>query len=179
MAGDVILQPEEILVGLGDAAAVFAGFSGIVAVLGARSVTELSPLSRFRFSNLLVISVSTCLLAFAPLVLGAFSLASSLIWAWSSATLALFALLFLIAANTRQRRVRAAEVAAGRAAGRTWMAVFSICVLVGVCLSQCVNAIAWPLSRGAALYVAGLFGLLILSGLQFILLALDSTPVEK
>jgi len=169
------MQPEDILTGLGDTAAVFAGFSGIVAALGARSVTELPPVSRFRFSNLLVISVSTCLLAFAPLVLGAFSLASSLIWAWSSAALALFALLFLIVRNTTRRRIRAAQVTSGR----PWMAVFSISVLVSVGVTQCANTIGWPLSRGAALYVAGLFGLLILSGLQFILLALDSAPVEE
>jgi hypothetical protein len=168
------MQPEDILAGLGETAAVFAGFSGIVVALGARSVTELSPVSRFRFANLLVISVSTSLLAFAPLVLGAFSLASSLIWAWSSATLGLFALLFLIARSAMARRIRAAQITMGR----SWMAVLSVCILASICVAQCLNTIGWPLDRGAALYVTGLFGLLILSGLQFILLALDSTPAE-
>jgi hypothetical protein len=169
------MQPEDILTSLAETAAVFAGFSGIVVALGARSVTELSPVSRFRFANLLVISVSTSLLAFAPLVLGAFSLASSLIWAWSSATLALFALLFLIARSAMARRIRAAQITLGR----SWMAALMICVLAGICVTQCANTIGWPLNRGAALYVAGLFGLLIVSGLQFILLALDSTPAEE
>lgn len=171
------MQPEDILTGVGETAAAFAGFSGIVAALGARSVIELPPVSRFRFSNLLVVSVSTCLLSFAPLVLGAFLLASpSSIWAWSSSALAIFALLFPIAAEIRRRRISNAQVTARR--GRRWMAVLSICVLLSICVSKCANAVGWPLERGAALYVAGLFGLLTLSGVQFILLALDSTPIE-
>jgi len=169
------MQPEYILTNFGEISAIFAGFSGIVEALGARSVSELPLTSRFRFANLLVNSVSTCLLAFVPLVLGTFSMASSLVWAWSSATLAAFALLFLMARAAMARRVRVAQVTLGR----RWMTVLYRWGLASICVTQCVNIIGWPLNRSPALYVTGLFGLLILSGLQFLLLALDSTPAEE
>jgi hypothetical protein len=59
------------------------------------------------------------------------------------------------------------------------MAVLSVSVLVGVVGMQSANIIGWPLDRGAALYVAGIFGLVILSGFHFILLALDSTAEAR
>lgn len=169
------MQPEDALVALGQTGAVFAGFSGIVAVLGIRSVTELGPLERFRFSNLLVISVAACLLAFAPLVLDQFDLDSSSSWAYSSAAMALFALIFLMSRSRAARRMRALQPRWGQ----PWMAVLSVAVLAGLVVSQSANAMGWVLERSAAVYVSGIFALLVLSGLQFVLLALDATPGRR
>jgi hypothetical protein len=169
------MQPEDLLVGLGETAAVFAGFGGIVAALGSHSVTELAPLERFRFENLLVISVFTCLLAFAPVVLGEFTEASSSVWAWSSAALALFALSFQISRARASYRIRALRARWGR----PWMAALSVSVLAVIFVSQCANAIGWHADRSAQVYVGGIFGLLVLSGVQFVLLALDAKPSRR
>jgi hypothetical protein len=169
------VAPEELLVGLGETAAVFAGFSSIVVALGVRSVAELRPIDRFRFSNLLVISVFACLLAFVPIVLAGFALPVESTWVLASLSLALFSIGFLAWASIAARRVRKQQTSRGR----SWMAALSVGVLMGILVAQCANALDWPFSRGAHIYVAGVFGLVILSGLQFILLALDSTPGRR
>jgi hypothetical protein len=169
------MQPEDILVALGETGAVFAGFGGIVAALGARSVTELPPIDRFRFSNLLVISVSACLLAFLPIVLEEVVEDPSTMWNISTATLALFALIFLLKSAGGARRIGALR---GQR-GRLWMAVLSVSVLAAIFVIQSASLIGWPRGHDSAVYVAGIFGLLILSGLQFILLALDATPGNR
>lgn len=169
------MHPEDVLVALGETAAVFAGFSGIIAVLGIRSVNELGPLERFRFSNLLVIAVAACLLALAPLVLDQFALATSSVWACSSAAMALFALIFLMSRSYAYRRMRTLQTKWDR----PWMAVLSVAVLAGLVISQAANAMGWVLERSAAVYVSGVLALLVLSGLQFILLALDATAARR
>jgi len=166
------VTPEELLVGLGETAAVFAGFSSIVAALGVRSVAELRPIDRFRFSNLLVVSVFAFMLAFAPVVLTGFAFPVESTWALSSLSLALFSMSFLVWVSIAARRVRKQQTSVGR----SWMAALSIAVLIGLLVAQCANALNWPFDRSAHVYVAGIFGLVVLSGLQFILLALDSTP---
>jgi hypothetical protein len=169
------VTPEDLLVGLGETAAVFAGFSSIVAALGVRSVAELRPIDRFRFSNLLVVSVSACLMAFLPLVLGGFAFTPASTWALASLSLALFSVCFLAWASVAARRVRKQRTPGGQ----SWMAALSVGVLAATVVAQCANALSWPFDRSAYIYVAGIFALVILSGLQFILLALDSTPGRR
>ena len=57
-----------ILLGFAGVGATFTGFSGVVAVFGRRVHGEWFPEDRFRLTNLMVTSLSACLLSFAPLV---------------------------------------------------------------------------------------------------------------
>ena len=57
--------------------------------------------------------------------------------------------------------------------GTCWVGVLS-----GVCLLQLANVVEWPWSRSGAAYVAGVFGLLLVSGLQFISLALPGNAKD-
>jgi hypothetical protein len=162
------VQPEDVLTTLGEVAAAFAGFSGVVAALGVKSLAELPAHNRFRFANLLVVSVGAALFAFLPVVLEQFPIRSSGVWASSSALLALFAGTLLFA----RWRVALRLGPLNRGSLNLWMVTCWIGVLSAVCLLQLANVVEWPSLRSGAAYVAGVFGLLLLSGLQFISLAL-------
>ena len=169
------MLPEDALIALGEVAAAFAGFSGVVGALGARSVPELSSAARFRFTNLLVVSVAAALFAFVPVVLSQFTATSQVIWGWSSASLCLFAGTLFFVRWPEGRRLGRAQPGSLR----TWVAFCWMLVLALVTAAQLSNLAAWPTARGGALYVAGVFGLLALSGLQFISLALPGELAEQ
>jgi hypothetical protein len=164
------VPPEDALSTLGEVAAAFAGFSGVVSALGVKSLAELPALHRFRFANLLVVSVGATLFAFLPVVLDQFPIGASAVWASSSALLAAFAGILLFARWRAGLRLGSLT----RGPGNLWMVTCWIGVLSAVCLLQLANVVEWPWSRSGAAYVAGVFGLLLVSGLQFISLALPS-----
>jgi hypothetical protein len=110
------------------------------------------------------------LLAFLPIVLEQFPIGSSAVWASSSAFLAVFAGALLFGRWRAGLRLGPLN----RGPLNLWMVTCWIGVLSAVCLLQLANVIEWPWSRSGAAYVAGVFGLLLLSGLQFISLALPS-----
>jgi hypothetical protein len=162
------VHPNDALLALGEVAAAFAGFSGVVAALGVKSLASMPALHRFRFANLLMISVGAALFAFLPVVLDQFSVDPGTVWASSSLFLALFAGSLLV---TRWRAgLRLGPLTSGPL--NLWMALCWIVSLSAVLLLQVANLAEWPWSRAGAPYVAGVFGLLFLSGLQFISLAL-------
>jgi hypothetical protein len=169
---EVTIQAEDALVGIGEVAAAFAGFSGVVAALGARSVAEWTPAFRFRFTNLLISSVGSALFAFVPIVLGLFPISTSAVWVWSSISLGSFSLIFLASAGRRGLRVIAIEPEGLSA----WAGVVSGAAMALAAIFQLGNLAAWPIETGAPPFVAGILALMVLSGIQFILLALDSGP---
>jgi hypothetical protein len=162
------MHPQEILTTLAEVAAAFAGFSGVVAALGVKSLSELSEFHRFRFVNLLVVSVGAALFAFLPVVLEQFPLSSSAVWTSSSALLAVFAGALLL--GRWRTGLRLGPMIGGPL--NLWMAICWISALSAVCLLQISNILQWPGTPSGSVYVAGIFGLLLLSGLQFISLAL-------
>ncbi|MGD8282145.1 MAG: hypothetical protein PVF69_13370, partial [Gemmatimonadota bacterium] len=168
------IHPEEVLLGLGEVAAAFAGFSGVVAALGSRSVYDLPEATRFRFANLLIASVAAALFAFIPIVIGQFPFSSSIVWATSSSLLGIFCLVFLVVRWRTGGRIPVGQ----NGALRMWMAMLFGSVLVAVSLLQAANAAGWPFDRSGGPYAVGVLGLLALSGFQFILLALASVPGE-
>jgi len=159
------VHPQDVLTSLGEVAAAFAGFSGVVSALGARSITDLPTPHRFRFANLLVVSVGAAIFAFLPAVLEQFATGSSAVWALSSALLALFTGVLLFARWRAGLRLTKGSL-------NRWMATSWVGVLSAVSLLQLAALTGWPSARSGAAYVAGVFGLLLLSGLQFISLAL-------
>jgi hypothetical protein len=162
-----VIHPYDTLVALAEVAAAFAGFSGVVAAFGHRSPADWSAAARFRFENLLTVSVAASLLAFLPVVLAHFSIPAAVVWAWSGAALALFCVSFLIQTFRRGRRIASEELS-------WWMALIWMGGMIGVALAQMANLAIPVESRGAGPYVAGILVLLAISGLQFILLALSS-----
>jgi len=164
----------EALISLGQVGAAFAGFSGIVAALGARSVSNLHAATRFRLRNLLVMSVGASLFAFVPIVLGVADLESSTIWALSSVLFGTFTLWHLGFNLGAYRRIRVQSSSSLRPS----MAVLSFSIHALISSALFANALGWPFGRSGLPYVCSVFGLLVLSGVQFILLALDSATNE-
>jgi hypothetical protein len=155
---------------LGEVAATVAGFSGIVAVLGVRSVDSLAAVARFRLVNLLVISLSAVFFSFLPVVLDQFTLAPAALWCVSSASLAVvWVTLFLILG----RQVRRLSFGGPRAP-RRWMASVFFVVAVLAFGSQAANLVGLRGSPSGALYCVGVLALLVVAGLQFILLVLET-----
>lgn len=166
------MTAEEALISLGQIAAAFAGFSGIVTALGARSVSDLHAATRFRFSNLLVMTVGASLFAFVPIVLGVANVESSATWGLSSGLFGIFTLGHMAFNRGAHRRIRARNPTLLR----PWMAIFSVIILAPISLALFANALGWPFGRSGLPYVSSIFGVLVLSGVQFILLALDTAP---
>lgn len=169
------IQAEDILVALGEVAAAFAGFSGVVAALGFRSMSELPAVARFRFENLLVFSVAAALLAFLPVALGQFPISEAAVWSFSSASLGVLPVVFLAVRLPRFRRIGTADPESLS----SWMAWLTLLTFVVVSGLQATNVLGWPAARGGGPYVAGILALLFLSGLQFILLALRSASPAR
>jgi hypothetical protein len=164
---EAILDPHETLIALGEVAAAFAGFSGVVAAFGHRTPTEWSEAARFRFENLLTVSVAASILAFLPVVLTQFSISAARAWAGSSAALGLFCGTFLLQTYGRGRRINKRQL-------KRWRAIIWMSGMAGVAIAQLANLLVSGESRGGAPYVAGILVLLAISGLQFIFLALSS-----
>jgi hypothetical protein len=169
------MNPNDTLSALAEVAAAFAGFSGVVAALGVNSLSELSALHRFRFANLLVVSVGAALFAFLPVVLAQFPLSAGAVWISSSALLAVFSLALLIVRWRAGRRL--GPILGGPL--NLWMALCWIGALSAVASFQLVNLLQGSGPPGGSLYVAGVFGLLLLSGLQFISLALPARAEDS
>jgi hypothetical protein len=169
------MHAEDVLFTLAQIGAAFAGFGGIVAALGARSIGELSIATRFRFRNLLIVSIGASLFALVPAMLEVAGARASLVWSLSSAVLGVCTLGNLLAARHGARRV----FSLNPRLLRPWMAVLSTSVQTAICIAQAANVLGWPFGSGGTPYVSSIFALLVLAGIQFVLLALDSTPSDS
>jgi hypothetical protein len=167
---------EDLLVSLGEVAAAFAGFSGVVGALGARSVSDLSVFTRFRFANMLITSVGAALFAFLPVVLAQFPMIAPAAWVGSSVALGSFSGLFFLLRLRAGRRAGSMDPGAVRRLFAViWMIVLLLVLVtqvLGLTLGSGPDGLVQPA------YALGVFGLLALSGLQFITLALPRTPAE-
>ncbi|MGH0029316.1 MAG: hypothetical protein ACQGVC_05970 [Myxococcota bacterium] len=159
------MAPEEVLVALGEVAAAFAGFTGVVGALGARSLSDLPSFVRFRFANLLIVSVAATLFAFLPVLLAQVDALGRAAWSGSSVSLGVFAVLFFYVRLREGLRLDRRSI-------RPRLALVWMLLLLAVAASQLVGVVAVPAEGAGALYASGVFGLLVLSALQFVSLAL-------
>lgn len=166
------MNPDDTLLALAEVAAAFAGFSGIVAALGHRTPSEWSPAARFRFQNLLTVTVAASLLAFLPVALGHLALSPAAVWTGSGLALALFCTVCLADAFRR-----GAKVGTGGPGLRRWMAVVWVSGMAGAAIAPLIGLVV-PGAGGGGPYIAGILLLLAISGLQFVLLALRSVTED-
>jgi len=162
------MQPFEALLVLAEITTAFAGFSGVIAALG--KDWDWDDKARFRFQNLLAISLCTILLCLLPIALNFYALSQWYIWTISSVAMALFAFGFFIFRAPIARRLISTDPddRAGNAVGRTFLITLSATVvLLGLGATSVVNQVA--------AYVSGLVAYLVLSGLQFVLLVTRAT----
>jgi hypothetical protein len=156
------------LLGFAGVGATFAGFSGVVAVFGRRAHGEWLPEDLFRLRNLMFMSLSVCLLAFAPLVLMAWHLSAALMWALASLLLGLGSIVYLLVARPVSQRLRRDRPGLMP----TWASATFIVALSVAALLQLLNVVGLFFDRGAGPYLAGLLALLCIAALQFAFLVM-------
>ena len=139
-----------------------------MAVLGTRSVDSLAPVARFRLFNLLVVSLSAVFFAFLPAVLEQFTENSAVVWPVSGACLALFWVAFVI------QRARMVPLLSGDGGMRRWMAGLFFIVAVLTVSGLAADAFGVLGSPVGATYCAAILGLVVLAGLQFVLLVVET-----
>ena len=120
------------------------------------------------------VAVAASLFAFLPIALSHFALSDSTVWAWASAALGLFSVSFLTLLVRRAITIIRGELEQPN----RWMGLAWVIGMGGVALGQLANIATMPTPRASALYVSGILVLLVLSGLQFVLLALRSVSPD-
>jgi hypothetical protein len=157
-----------ILLGFAGVGATFAGFSGVVAVFGRRAHGEWLPEDLFRLRNLMFISLSVCLLAFAPLVLMTWNFSVARTWALASLLLGLGSIVYLLYARPVSQRLRRDRPGLMP----TWGSAVFIVALSVAAILQLLNVVGLFFDRGAGPYLAGLLALLCVAAMQFAFLVI-------
>jgi hypothetical protein len=139
------MAPEDILATTAEIGIALAGFSGIVAVLGARAQGAWSGADRFHLTMLLETSFAAVLWSFVPLVLLSAEVGPERVWLLTSAAYVGYMLLQF---PRRTRQISSADPAGPDANGELWFRVFVISGAVAHTLLQVVNAVwlraPWP-----------------------------------
>jgi hypothetical protein len=161
-----------LLLSIAAVSATFAGFSGVVAVFGRRAHGRWFLEERLRLTNMLLLSLGACLLAFIPLVEDLLHLPEQTLWRIASIVLGIFCGPYFLYVLPRWWRI--SRIRPGRLP--VWaMLIFAPCIGVAAVL-QVLNATAILFNSGPVSYIAGLWLLLLAAGHQFAFLILD---VEK
>ena len=140
-----------------------AGFSGIVVALSGSSVAS-DPLDRFRVVSLLVIALGGAVFAAAPLVLADAGVPPKLSWIIASGAYSVY--LALNAAWLIRRRFTMPQAALDSLHPVMWILVLGGSSISAVALLA--NAIGWPFSTAAAVYLYSLLYALLVSCIQFV-----------
>lgn len=158
------MESADILMQLSEVAVAFAGFSGVVAALGSSVVWD--ERARFRFQNLLLISLGAVFLSLLPLSLSIFEIEYLTIWRVASSAMIVFICAFFVLRAPIAARLSSSDKVT-RYVGRSFLVgIASILILQFLE----ITAIVAPGSG----YVAGIVIMLILSALQFAILSLGS-----
>ena len=87
------MELEKVFIGLAEVGVAIGGFSGVVAVLGARGEGQWTPDDRLRLAFLLVCSMTVVFFSLLPLAMGALHMPPTVVWRVASALLALWLIL--------------------------------------------------------------------------------------
>ncbi len=166
-------DPVEVCLALGETAAIFAGFSGVVAVFGQRPQGRWFPEDHFRLANMLLTSLGACLLAFVPVMGSLFHVREPAVWATASALMGAFCVAYFLYALPIRIRLHHTR----RGVAPLWATLVFVLSLCSAAALQALNAASIAFAREPGPYVAGLLLLLIAAGLQFGLLVL--TPPQE
>jgi len=156
----------DILTVLGEIFVAFAGFTGIVAVLGQRSEGTWRPVDIIRFQGLLEASLAGLLFAIAPFGLYFFNISESTIWGTGSGVLAAYIVFLFARVIAAQKRLDAASDPDFVPGVRRTLLALSAPVVVILTM----NALGIVLEHTFAAYFLGLIQLLIMCSTMFVLL---------
>ena len=156
---------ESLLIGLAEVAIAFAGFSGVVAALSGK--TNWSEADRFRFTNLLLISIAAAFFSFLPMIVDSYGLDEVQNRLLVSALLATFSIVLFVNRALKGLQIR-------RKFGELNTIVASVFAfsLTTIFAAQIVGYFHPEIA--AATYVTGVLMLILLAATQFVYLVLDS-----
>jgi FtsH-binding integral membrane protein len=156
---------ESILIGLAEVAIAFAGFSGVVAALSGK--TNWSEADRFRFTNLLIVSIAAAIFSFLPIIVDLYGLGDAHSRLLVGSLLAIFSIGFLIS-----RALRGMEINRKSSDLNTVVAVIFASSLVITAVLQIMGYFIPGVAT--ATYVTGVLFLILSAATQFVYLILDS-----
>jgi len=158
--GDSPVELEKLFIALAEIGVVIAGFSGVVAVFGARSEGKWTPDDRLRLALLLVCSMTVVFFSLLPFVLAALHVPTAMVWRAGSGVLCAWLILANILSFRRLARVRHRFKLASRPWVK-WLARIGDATAVSVLLYNVI----WTAEAGPLLLV--LLWLLLQSVIMF------------
>lgn len=156
----------DILTVLGEIFVAFAGFTGIVAVLGQRSEGTWRPVDIIRFQALVEASLAGLLFAIAPFALFFFNYGEPTIWGLGSGVLAVYIVYSFVRVISAQKRLDAASDPDFVPGVRRVLLALAAPVLVVLFM----NAFGIVFQHTFAAYFLGLLQLLVMCCAMFVLL---------
>ena len=172
------MEHAAILQSLAELSVGVLGFSGVVAVLGRRSVGEWTHADRIRFFAMIRLSVSVLVLAVLPFPFRSAGLTDEQTWAWCSSIAALAVVLNYVLAFIDGGLSRSAY--AGPATSKTAIAYTFASPLAALVLFA-MNAAGIGLGRSFTPYLIGIFlifGAPIVLFVRLLRTAIGPGPVE-
>jgi hypothetical protein len=161
-----MLEGSEVLTLLAEIFVSFAGFTGIVAVLGQRSDGVWRPIDVLRFRGLLFASLVGLVLAITPFGLHYLGVIETVAWGSGSAILAILIIVMLVSSISEHKKVRATEDPDFVPGVRLFLVLLSVPVVITLVL----NAVGVGLRHSFSGYLVGLLYLLITCAAMFALL---------
>jgi hypothetical protein len=160
------VEGESVLQMVAEASVAFAGFTGVVAVLGSRSSGGWRPVDVIRFRAMVASSLLMLGFAILPILLHYLGLSPRAYWATSSAFLGCVLPLWLwrtIALQQKHRVEQDPDFLPG-------VRVVTLAVIGLATVAQFMNALDVWIHRSFGGYLVGLFALLFASSMMFVLL---------
>jgi len=160
------LTGSDVLTILAEVFIAFAGFTGIVATLGQRSVGKWRPVDVLRFRALLQASLAGLVLCVLPFGFHHFAVAEAITWGVCSAILAVYVTIFILTFIRNQVKLRVSEDPDFVPGVR-----FILVLLTGLVVPiQALNAAGVGLEHTFSGFLVGLIYVLVLCSSMFVLL---------
>ena len=160
------MEGESVLQMIAEASVAFAGFTGVVAVLGTRSTGRWRPLDVIRFRMMVTTSLLTLGFALLPALLHYVGVSPRVYWTISSALLGAALPVVLWRSIALQREYKIKEDP-GFVPG---FRLLSVVVVLTATVSQFMNVLGIGLDRTFGGYLIGLLAFLFLCAGMFVLL---------
>lgn len=160
------MQGSDVLTILAEIFVAFAGFTGIVAVLGQRSEGKWRPIDLLRFQMLLEASLVGLVLSVAPFSFYYFGVAEAVTWGSGSILLAIYISSTLLRATRKQQKLRASHDSDFVPGVRLILFVLAVPVVATLILSS----FGIGLRQTFPGFLAGLIYVLIMCCAMFVLL---------
>ena len=159
------MEGTEQLLTIAEIGAAFAGFTGVIGVLGRSPGAAVAATVRARFWLMIEFSIATIFFALIPFAIFNFTAPSEvLVWTISSAVMAVFVVVHMILGGRWSTRGLPAE------AWPRWEPRIAVLMFALVALNQTLNALGLGFGRSYAAFFNGLLLFLLIAATNFVAL---------